>query len=80
MVLIEFHSDVSRPDGEVTITIWDRAGATPGEGEGFLGMMKIRPSRINGKLHDNWFRCAIKRNTGSFFCLMALVGRFQVIT
>ncbi|KND04928.1 AGC/AKT protein kinase [Spizellomyces punctatus DAOM BR117] len=48
--------DVSRPDGEVTITIWDRAGAVPGEGEGFLGMMKIRPSRINGKLHDNWFR------------------------
>ncbi|KAJ3161927.1 hypothetical protein HDU88_007159 [Geranomyces variabilis] len=48
--------DVSRPDGEVTITIWDRSGAIHGHGEGFLGMMKIRPSRINGKLHDNWFR------------------------
>ncbi|KAJ3156833.1 hypothetical protein HDU86_003599 [Geranomyces michiganensis] len=49
--------DVSRPDGEVTITIWDRSGAAiSGQGEGFLGMMKIRPSRINGKLHDNWFR------------------------
>ncbi|KAI8907558.1 serine/threonine-protein kinase SCH9 [Powellomyces hirtus] len=65
--------DVSRPDGEVTITIWDRSGAAvvnaqhqqqhQGGGgggvvgeEGFLGMMKIRPSRINGKLHDNWFR------------------------
>ncbi|KAJ3108066.1 hypothetical protein HDU97_002301 [Phlyctochytrium planicorne] len=48
--------DVARPDGEVTITIWDRAGAVPGEGECFLGMMKIRPPRINGKMHDNWFR------------------------
>ncbi|KAJ3267786.1 hypothetical protein HK104_005619 [Borealophlyctis nickersoniae] len=48
--------DVSRPDGEVTITIWDRHGAVPGEGEPFLGMMKIRPPRINGKVHDNWFR------------------------
>ncbi|KAI8835922.1 kinase-like domain-containing protein [Chytridium lagenaria] len=48
--------DVARPDGEVTITIWDRAGAVPGEGESFLGMMKIRPPRINGKMHDNWFR------------------------
>ncbi|KAJ1565629.1 hypothetical protein HK405_011937, partial [Cladochytrium tenue] len=48
--------DVARPDGEVTITLWDRAGVVPGEGEAFLGMMKIRPPRINGKLHDNWFR------------------------
>jgi hypothetical protein len=24
--------------------------------ETFLGMMKIRPPRINGKIHDNWFR------------------------
>ncbi|KAJ3191699.1 hypothetical protein HK101_007493 [Irineochytrium annulatum] len=48
--------DVARPDGEVTITIWDRAGADPGEGEAFLGMMKIRPPRINRKMHDNWFR------------------------
>ncbi|KAJ3042465.1 hypothetical protein HDV00_007235 [Rhizophlyctis rosea] len=48
--------DVSRPDGEVTISIWDRNVQNPGEGEPFLGMMKIRPPRINGKVHDNWFR------------------------
>ncbi|KAJ3051632.1 hypothetical protein HK097_007356 [Rhizophlyctis rosea] len=48
--------DVSRPDGEVTISIWDRSVQNPGEGEPFLGMMKIRPPRINGKVHDNWFR------------------------
>lgn len=49
--------DVSRPDGEVTITIWDRAGdQNQDQSEVFLGMMKIRPPRINGKVHDNWFR------------------------
>ncbi|KAJ3411148.1 hypothetical protein HDV05_002662 [Chytridiales sp. JEL 0842] len=48
--------DVARPDGEVTISIWDRAGTVGSEGEAFLGMMKIRPPRINGKMHDNWFR------------------------
>ncbi|KAJ3060640.1 hypothetical protein HK102_009415, partial [Quaeritorhiza haematococci] len=42
--------------GEVTITIWDRHAAAPGEDETFLGMMKIRPPRINKKMHDNWFR------------------------
>ncbi|KAI9309974.1 serine/threonine-protein kinase SCH9 [Zopfochytrium polystomum] len=48
--------DVARLDGEVAITLWDRAGVVPGEGEAFLGMMKIRPPKINGKVHDNWFR------------------------
>ncbi|KAJ3127589.1 hypothetical protein HK098_006118 [Nowakowskiella sp. JEL0407] len=47
--------DVARPDGEVTITIWDRSTSSS-EGEVFLGMMKIRPPPINGKIHDNWFR------------------------
>jgi hypothetical protein len=56
MQLYQSFSDVARPDGEVTITIWDRAGAVGTEGEAFLGMMKIRPPRINGKMHDAWFR------------------------
>ncbi|KAJ1569803.1 hypothetical protein HK096_001230, partial [Nowakowskiella sp. JEL0078] len=47
--------DVARPDAEVTITLWDRSTSSS-EGEVFLGMMKIRPPRINGKVHDNWFR------------------------
>lgn len=45
--------DVSRLDGEVTISIWDRS--THG-GESFLGMMRIRPPHDNGKPVDNWFR------------------------
>ncbi|KAI8928294.1 kinase-like domain-containing protein [Entophlyctis helioformis] len=46
--------DVTRSDGEMTVSIWDRMG--PNQEEAFLGMMKIRPPRIDGKLHDNWFR------------------------
>lgn len=46
--------DVSRPDGEISISIWDRNGSN--NEEAFLGMMKIRAPQVNGKLHDNWFR------------------------
>lgn len=46
--------DVTRADGEVVITIFDRR---PGnKEEDFLGCVKIRPPRVNGKLQDNWFR------------------------
>ncbi|TPX34792.1 hypothetical protein SeMB42_g07263 [Synchytrium endobioticum] len=48
--------DVARPDEELTITIWDRGGATPAEGEQFLGQLKICPPRLSGKLIDDWFR------------------------
>lgn len=45
--------DVSRQDGEITCSIWDRNGSNE---EAFLGMMKIKPPQNHGKLHDNWFR------------------------
>jgi serine/threonine protein kinase len=47
------YSDVSREDGQITISIWDRAG---GQGESFLGCMRIKPPHIHGRLFDNWFR------------------------
>jgi hypothetical protein len=53
-------SDVYRADGEVTISIWDRA-LNENEPEKFLGMMKLRPPRIHGKVHDNWFRLLPKQ-------------------
>ncbi|KAJ3026749.1 UNVERIFIED_CONTAM: hypothetical protein HDU68_005135 [Siphonaria sp. JEL0065] len=45
--------DVSRPDSEVTISVWDRSD---GSGEVFLGMLKIVTPMINGKVYDHWFR------------------------
>lgn len=48
--------DVSRASGEMTITIWDRAG---GQEESFLGCMRIQPPRVHGKLFDNWFKWVI---------------------
>jgi serine/threonine protein kinase len=46
--------DVSRVDGEVTVSIWDRS-IKDGE-ENFLGMMRIRPPHEHAKPVDNWFR------------------------
>jgi serine/threonine protein kinase len=46
--------DVSRVDGEVTVSIWDRS--IRGGEENFLGMMRIRPPHDHGKPVDNWFR------------------------
>ncbi|KAJ3374877.1 AGC/AKT protein kinase [Allomyces macrogynus ATCC 38327] len=46
--------DIARPDGEIIITIWDRTATS--DGEAFLGMMRIRPPQVHGKLNDNWFR------------------------
>ncbi|KAJ3060659.1 hypothetical protein HDU98_003407, partial [Podochytrium sp. JEL0797] len=46
--------DVSRPDSEVTISVWDRSDGI--SGEVFLGMLKIVTPMINGKVYDHWFR------------------------
>ncbi|KAL7752838.1 Serine/threonine-protein kinase [Sorochytrium milnesiophthora] len=46
--------DISRPDGEIAITIWDRCASSAGEA--FLGMVRIRPPRLDGKLYDHWYR------------------------
>ena len=36
--------------------MFDRSG-TPGEREdGFLGYIKVRPSRVQNRVQDNWFR------------------------
>lgn len=45
-------SDVTTPDGELIVTIWDRAHKE----EIFLGMIRLRPSRVEGKAIDNWYR------------------------
>jgi len=45
--------DVSRIDGELTVSIWDRS-IRNGE-ENFLGMMRIKPNHEHGKEVDNWF-------------------------
>lgn len=47
--------DVLRPDGDVTISLWDRQDGSEGD-EVFLGMLKIRMPSLHGKVHDNWFR------------------------
>jgi len=51
--------DVSRVDGEVTVSIWERS-VRDGE-ENFLGMMRIKPPHEHGKPVDNWFRL-LQRN------------------
>ncbi|KAJ3112984.1 hypothetical protein HK100_002137 [Physocladia obscura] len=50
--------DVSRPDSEVTVSVWDRndGGNGGGGGEVFLGMLKIVTPMIDGKPYDHWFR------------------------
>lgn len=50
------HFDVTDPDGELTILVYDKATA---KGEGtheFMGMIRIRPSYADEKMHDNWFK------------------------
>ncbi|KAJ3201687.1 hypothetical protein HDU83_005408 [Entophlyctis luteolus] len=47
--------DVSRPDSEITITIWDRS--VPDTEELFLGMLKILPPTVdNNRAYDHWFK------------------------
>ncbi|RKO97490.1 Pkinase-domain-containing protein, partial [Caulochytrium protostelioides] len=48
--------DVVRSEAEVTVTIWDRSASTRGEGDAFVGMMKIKSPHVPGKQHNNWFR------------------------
>ncbi|KAI3638835.1 hypothetical protein MIR68_003333 [Amoeboaphelidium protococcarum] len=55
--------DVTRPDGEVILTIYDKMPHTgqPGQkgqksNDQFLGYVKIRPPRMDNKVTDNWFR------------------------
>ena len=48
-------SDVTMPDGEITVTLYDRIGGGSAD-EDFLGYFKFRPPRIDGRLQDNWFR------------------------
>ncbi|KAI8904766.1 kinase-like domain-containing protein [Gorgonomyces haynaldii] len=45
--------DVQRSDSELEISVWNRKAI---QEEAFMGLMKIRPPRISGKLHDNWFK------------------------
>jgi tRNA A-37 threonylcarbamoyl transferase component Bud32 len=57
--------DVLRVDGDVTISIWDRApGST--EAETFLGMLKIRLPSLHRKVHDNWFRLMPRPEEGPY--------------
>jgi len=46
--------DVSRVDGEITISIWERSAK--GDEENFLGMLRIKPPHDHNKLVDNWFK------------------------
>jgi len=46
--------DVSRVDGEVTVSIWERS--TRGGEENFLGMLRIKSPYDHSKLVDNWFK------------------------
>ncbi|KAJ3216024.1 hypothetical protein HK099_006094 [Clydaea vesicula] len=48
--------DVSRKGSELTISIWDRAINNSDPSLSFIGMIKVRPPTINGKLYDNRFK------------------------
>ncbi|KAJ3401556.1 hypothetical protein HDU80_005917 [Chytriomyces hyalinus] len=47
--------DVSQPESELTISVWDR-NDTSDSNEEFLGMLKIITPMIDGKVYDHWFR------------------------
>lgn len=52
-IILISQSDVTMPDGEVIISLYDRDKNTAEE---FLGLVKIRPPRVLEKIQDNWFR------------------------
>ncbi|KAJ3137212.1 hypothetical protein HK100_000789 [Physocladia obscura] len=53
-LLMWAYSDVSRPESEVTVTIWDRNEDSE---EIFLGLLKILPPTVNNnRVYDHWFK------------------------
>ena len=46
-------SDVTSEDSAVTFNIYDRAASDLG----FLGMVQVKPSLIDGLTTDQWYKC-----------------------